>query len=200
MTYFFLNCTKPSNYFNQCWPCFAMAITVDNLFIIIIIIIIIMYTFLVSEETVQLPRWESETWKFGFIIWVYKGWVTTVKDLENWRFKHRPFVRANTNDKNNMIEEHPMRSGSWTTKKLTLVWSPLIAALFSGPFRVLPYLPVYKSIPCISGPPTLEPKNVSFILEFSYRCAMVPWNLSWTFFHLSFCSMNKSRAIFWTDF
>ena len=132
---------------------------------IIIIIIIIIYTFLVSEQTVQLPWWESETWKFGFIIWVYKGWVTTVKDLESWHFKYQPFVRANTNDNSNMIEEHPMRSGSWTSKKLTLVWSPLIAALFSGPFRVLPYLPVYKSIPCISGSPTLEPKNKFFLFS-----------------------------------
>ena len=56
-----------------------------------------------------------------------------------------------------------MRSGPCITKKLTLVWSPLIAALFSGPFRVLPYLPVYKSILCIGGPSTLEPKNKFFL-------------------------------------
>ena len=38
--------------------------------------------FLVSEETVALRRWESETWKSGFIKGAGKGRITTVKDLE----------------------------------------------------------------------------------------------------------------------
>ena len=29
--------------------------------------------------------------------------------------------------------------------------------------KVLPYLPVYKSIPCISQPPILESKNMFFL-------------------------------------
>ena len=51
----------------------------------------------------------------------------------------------------------------------------------------VPYLPVYKSIPCISRPPILEPKNKFFshfwvriflknqshILEFSFRYVIV---------------------------
>ena len=42
------------------------------------------FKILVSEETVELCQWESETWKFGFIKQVDKGRVTTVKDLESW--------------------------------------------------------------------------------------------------------------------
>ena len=38
------------------------------------------YKSLVSQETVVLRRWESETQKFGFIKWVDKGRITTVKD------------------------------------------------------------------------------------------------------------------------
>ena len=33
--------------------------------------------------------------KFDFIKRVDKGWITTVKDLESWRFERYPFVRAN---------------------------------------------------------------------------------------------------------
>ena len=33
--------------------------------------------------------------KFGFIKRVDKGWITTVKDLESWRFECYAFVRAN---------------------------------------------------------------------------------------------------------
>ena len=47
----------------------------------------IVYTFLVSKETVELRRWESETKKFGFIIQVDKGRITTVKQFESLRFE-----------------------------------------------------------------------------------------------------------------
>ena len=43
--------------------------------------------FLVSKETVVLRRWERSKQKFGFIKRVDKGWITTVKDLERWRFE-----------------------------------------------------------------------------------------------------------------
>ena len=43
--------------------------------------------FLVSKETVVLRRWERSRQKFGFIKQVDKGWITTVKDLESWRFE-----------------------------------------------------------------------------------------------------------------
>ena len=43
--------------------------------------------FLVSKETVVLRRWERAKQKFGFIKRVAKGWITTVKDLESWRFE-----------------------------------------------------------------------------------------------------------------
>ena len=43
--------------------------------------------FLVSKEAVVLRRWDSETWKFGFIKRVDKGRITTVNDLESWRFE-----------------------------------------------------------------------------------------------------------------
>ena len=43
--------------------------------------------FLVSKETVVLRRWERSKQKFGFIKQVDKGWITTVKDLESWRFE-----------------------------------------------------------------------------------------------------------------
>ena len=43
--------------------------------------------FLVSKETVVLRRWERSKQKYGFIKRVDKGWITTVKDLKNWRFK-----------------------------------------------------------------------------------------------------------------
>ena len=43
--------------------------------------------FLVSKETVVLRRWERSKRKFGFIKRVDKGWITTVKDLESWRFE-----------------------------------------------------------------------------------------------------------------
>ena len=42
---------------------------------------------LVSKETVVLRRWERSKQKFGFIKRVDKGWITTVKDLESWRFE-----------------------------------------------------------------------------------------------------------------
>ena len=42
---------------------------------------------LVSKETVVLRRWERWIQKFGFIKRVDKGWITTVKDLESWRFE-----------------------------------------------------------------------------------------------------------------
>ena len=42
--------------------------------------------FLVSKETVVLRRWERSKQKLGFIKRVDKGWITTVKDLESWRF------------------------------------------------------------------------------------------------------------------
>ena len=45
------------------------------------------YEFLVSKETVMLRRWERSKQKFGFIKRVDKGWITTVKDLESWRFE-----------------------------------------------------------------------------------------------------------------
>ena len=45
------------------------------------------YGFLVSKETVVLRRWERSQQKFGFIKRVVKGWITTVKDLESWRFE-----------------------------------------------------------------------------------------------------------------
>ena len=51
--------------------------------------------FLVSKETVLLRRWERSKQKFGFIKRVDKGWITTVNDLERWRFEREPFVRAN---------------------------------------------------------------------------------------------------------
>ena len=43
--------------------------------------------FLVSKETVVLRRWERSKQQFGFIKRVDKGWITTVKDLESWRFE-----------------------------------------------------------------------------------------------------------------
>ena len=43
--------------------------------------------FLVSKETVVLRRWEGSKQKFGFIKGVDKGEITTVKDLESWRFE-----------------------------------------------------------------------------------------------------------------
>ena len=45
------------------------------------------HEFLVSKETVVLRRWERSKQKFGFIKRVDKGWITTVKDLESWRFE-----------------------------------------------------------------------------------------------------------------
>ena len=43
--------------------------------------------FLVPKETVVLRQWERSKQKFGFIEWVDKGWITTVEDLESWRFE-----------------------------------------------------------------------------------------------------------------
>ena len=45
------------------------------------------FGFLVSKETVVLRRWERSKQEFGFIKRVDKGWITTVKDLESWRFE-----------------------------------------------------------------------------------------------------------------
>ena len=44
------------------------------------------YKILVSKETVVLRRWEIET-EIYFIRRVDKGRITTVKDLESWRFE-----------------------------------------------------------------------------------------------------------------
>ena len=43
--------------------------------------------FLVSKETVVLRQWGRSKQKFGFIKRVDKCWITTVKDLESWRFE-----------------------------------------------------------------------------------------------------------------
>ena len=40
------------------------------------------------KGTVVLRRWESGKWKLGFIKRVDKSQITTVKDLESWRFEH----------------------------------------------------------------------------------------------------------------
>ena len=48
---------------------------------------IVVNEFLVSKETVVLRRWERSKQKFDFIKRVDKGWITTVKDLESWRFE-----------------------------------------------------------------------------------------------------------------
>ena len=37
-----------------------------------------------GESTRLPPMWKQ---KFGFIKRVDKGWITTVKDLESWRFE-----------------------------------------------------------------------------------------------------------------
>ena len=42
---------------------------------------------LVSKKSVVLSRWDSETWKFGFMKRADKGRITIVKDLETWRFE-----------------------------------------------------------------------------------------------------------------
>ena len=47
--------------------------------------IYILTGFLVSKETVLLRRWRVKR-KFGFMKQVDKGWITTKKDLESWRF------------------------------------------------------------------------------------------------------------------
>ena len=44
----------------------------------------------------MLCWWESATWKFGFIKQVDKGWITTVENLESWRFERQLFVKANS--------------------------------------------------------------------------------------------------------
>ena len=41
-----------------------------------------------SKGTVVLRRWESGKWKLGFIKRVDKSQITTVRDLESWRFEH----------------------------------------------------------------------------------------------------------------
>ena len=43
--------------------------------------------FLASKETVVLCQWERSKQKYGFIKRVDKGLITTVKDLESWRFE-----------------------------------------------------------------------------------------------------------------
>ena len=76
------------------------------------------------------------------------------------------------------------------------------------------YLPVYKSILCVSRPPILEPTNKFFLflgknflekLIFYLRiffqvCYGYTKNYSWTFFYLSFWPMCKLRETFWTHF
>ena len=42
-----------------------------------------------------LHRWESETWNFGFIQWVDKGWITTEKEWESWQLECSDLDRAN---------------------------------------------------------------------------------------------------------
>ena len=58
--------------------------------------VLVRYEFLISKETVVLRRWERSKQKFGFIKQVDKGWITTVKNLESWRFERQPLVRANS--------------------------------------------------------------------------------------------------------
>ena len=40
-----------------------------------------------SKDTVVLRRWGRSKQKFCFIKRVDKCWITTVKDLESWRFE-----------------------------------------------------------------------------------------------------------------
>ena len=78
----------------------------------------------------------------------------------------------------------------------------------------IPYLPMYKSIPCISWPPILKPKisfsyfwiriffkNVSFILEFFFRYTMFTQKICPELFLIqSFQPMCKPRVNLWTNF
>ena len=50
-------------------------------------VLLLLDEFLVYKETVVLRRWERSKQKFGFIKRVDNGWITTVKDLESWRFE-----------------------------------------------------------------------------------------------------------------
>ena len=43
-----------------------------------------------NNSLMQLSDWWKD--KTGFIKQVDKGWITTVKDLESWRFECSPFV------------------------------------------------------------------------------------------------------------
>ena len=64
----------------NCLPCASKFACIPNLYD--------GFEFLVSKETVVLlRRWASETRKFRFIKRVDKGWITTVKDFESWRFE-----------------------------------------------------------------------------------------------------------------
>jgi len=56
---------------------------------------------LMTEVRRSLMKWWKcmtkiiPTVKMGFIKRIDKGWITTVKDLDSWRFERWPFVRAN---------------------------------------------------------------------------------------------------------
>ena len=48
----------------------------------------------ISPVTFLDKRFLKTPQKIGFIKRVDKGWITTVKDLESWRFERQSFVRA----------------------------------------------------------------------------------------------------------
>ena len=45
------------------------------------------YNSIVIQLKPAVPRLHKKEQKFGFIKRVDKGWITTVKDLESWRFE-----------------------------------------------------------------------------------------------------------------
>ena len=127
----------------------------------------------------------------------------------NANFSTVDFLQVNINENRILI-------------KISSLWSALLynfhINFFKRPIggKKLPYLPVYKSIPCIpvSWLPIFEPKNKLFLflgknfleklifyLQFFFQKPHgYTKNLSWTFFDLSFWPMYKLLAIFWTDF
>ena len=50
---------------------------------------------IVSEETVVLRKWESETWEFSFINRGDKGRITAEKDFEKLTFQALAFRHSN---------------------------------------------------------------------------------------------------------
>ena len=87
--------------------------------------------FLVSKENMVLRRWESETWKFGFIKRVHKG---RIDRMHKWRPTKYSFVFVLIRPTSLVLKEHFFCILSVLTRLVSLISTKTKEYFFGPPF------------------------------------------------------------------